>query len=354
MNRRHFLQISATTGLAALIGDGALRQAMAANAAPAAWRRFEITTTVTLRESGGPAQLWLPLIQSAGSYQQATGRSVTGASTVTIDREPSYGAEILHARWNDESAPQTITLVEQVQTRERAGMFDEPALSADARHFWTRATSSLPTDGIVRETAMKIVGDRRDPAQQLQAIYSWVVANSYRNAATPGCGIGDIKAMLTSGNLGGKCADINSLLVGLCRAVGMPARDIYGIRADDSVLFKSLGRSGDISKAQHCRAEVWLDGTGWFPVDPADVRKAVLEEKLPVDSPQIQALAVRLFGAWESNWVGYNSATDITLAGAPHTPNFDFLMYPCAMTAKSIFDCLDPDRFSYKITTRAL
>ena len=43
--------------------------------------------------------------------------------------------------------------------------------------------------------------------------------------------------------------------------------------------FKSLGRSGDVTAAQHCRAEVYVDGFGWIPVDPADVRKVVLEEE---------------------------------------------------------------------------
>jgi hypothetical protein len=78
----------------------------------------------------------------------------------------------------------------------------------------------------------------------------------------------------------GKCADLNALYVGLARAAGLPARDVYGVRVADSKFgYKSLGKSGDISKAQHCRAEVWLADFGWLPVDPADVRKVVLEEK---------------------------------------------------------------------------
>ena len=32
----------------------------------------------------------------------------------------------------------------------------------------------------------------------------------------------------------------------------------------------SLGKSGVITKAQHCRAKVWLTGFGWVPVDPAE------------------------------------------------------------------------------------
>jgi transglutaminase-like putative cysteine protease len=53
------------------------------------------------------------------------------------------------------------------------------------------------------------------------------------------------------------------------------------VRVAASSEFKSLGRADDITGAQHCRAEVYLNGYGWMPVDPADVRKVVLEENLP-------------------------------------------------------------------------
>src|SRR5208283_255737 len=81
-------------------------------------------------------------------------------------------------------------------------------------------------------------------------------------------------------DLGGKCADLNALFVGLARAAGVPARDVYGIRTAKSQLgYKSLGASSEIvTKAQHCRAEVYLGELGWTPVDPADVRKVMLEE----------------------------------------------------------------------------
>lgn len=64
-----------------------------------------------------------------------------------------------------------------------------------------------------------------------------------------------IKAMLETGDLTGKCADLNALFVGLARASGRPARDVYGIRVADSRFgYKSLGKSGEITRAQHCRA----------------------------------------------------------------------------------------------------
>jgi transglutaminase-like putative cysteine protease len=52
--------------------------------------------------------------------------------------------------------------------------------------------------------------------------------------------------MLESGDLGGKCADLNALYVGLARAAGLPARDVYGIRIAKSELgYKSLGASSE-------------------------------------------------------------------------------------------------------------
>src|SRR5690606_15907226 len=141
-------------------------------------------------------------------------------------------------------------------------------------------TALIPTDGIVKATSDKIVAGAKTDIEKAQKIYDWVVENTYRNAKTRGCGIGDIAAMLTSGSLDGKCADLNALNVGLARAAGLPARDVYGIRVMPSKFgYKSLGAgSENITKAQHCRAEVYLNDFGWVPVDPADVRKVILEE----------------------------------------------------------------------------
>src|SRR6202012_3653262 len=118
--------------------------------------------------------------------------------------------------------------------------------------------------------------------------------------------IGDVAAMLTSGNLGGKGGDINALYVGLTCAAGVPAGDLYGIRAIPSQFcYKSLGAgSATVTNAQHCRAEVFLEGFGWVPVDPADVRKVILEEppaNLPINAPKVMAARKTLFGACEGN-----------------------------------------------------
>ena len=82
------------------------------------------------------------------------------------------------------------------------------------------------------------------------------------------------------GNLSGKCADLNALYVGLVRAAGIPARDVYGIRVAPSKFgYKSLGAGSEtITKAHTAVRRCFIAGIGWVPVDPADVRKVVLEE----------------------------------------------------------------------------
>jgi len=121
--------------------------------------------------------------------------------------------------------------------------------------------------------------------------------------------------------------------------------------------FKSLGKADDITKAQHCRAEVYLSGFGWVPVDPADVRKVVLEENPPellkLDDPKVVRARAKLFGAWEMNWLPYNYSHDVKL---PHSngPEIGYLMYPQGETANGRKDSLDPDNFKYTIKSKEI
>ena len=351
MHRREFLAASAAMPLMGL-GVG---QAAATETSPTlGWRQFEVTTRVTLRDQSANARVWLPLAQTAGGYQVVLETRWRGNGRNELVRDANYGTAIARSSWDDAAAPKQVEVVQIVATRDRASQPTLPISQAE-RAFWTATTPSAPTDGIVRETAERITAGRTEPRDRLRAIYDWVVDTTWRDPETPGCGYGDIKSMLETRRFGGKCADINGLMVGLARAAGFPARDVYGIRVADSRQFPSIGKSGDISKGQHCRAEVFLEDAGWFPVDPADVRKVVLEQKLAIDHPDARALRERLFGNWEMNGIGYNSATDIKLPGAgQEKSNFAFLMYPCAMTAEGQPDALDPARFRYEITSREI
>lgn len=228
--------------------------------------------------------------------------------------------------------------------------------SREEQALYLKPTELMPLDGIVKKTADEITRGARSDVQKARAIYEWTVENTYRDPKTRGCGVGDVKAMLENGVLGGKCADLNALFVALCRAAGVPARDVYGVRVAESPRgYKSMGRAGDITRAQHCRAEFYAQGIGWVPVDPADVRKVVLEERqnLTLADDVVKTMCAFLFGNWEGNWLAYNYAHDIKLPGSRGAP-VPFLMYPQAETADGRLDSLDPDNFKYRIVSREI
>ncbi len=192
-----------------------------------------------------------------------------------------------------------------------------------------------------------------------RAIYDWVVRNSWREPTVRGCGEGDIKTMLETGNLGGKCADLNALFVGLCRAVGLPARDVYGLRLAPSAFgYRELGGNpASLQGAQHCRAEVWLQRYGWVAADPADVAKVMRQETgewiQDVRHPVVEPVYRGLFGGWEGNWVAWNMAHDVKLPQA-QGPRLGFFMYPVCESGGERLDSYAPDAFRYRITAREL
>ena len=321
------------------------------------WRSFKITTTVEITNPSGSVRVWLPvpLIQDTDYYQHIDHSWTGNYKDVQNIKYDSLGTGILFAEWADDQKAPTLEFISQFKTRNRQIDFSKPAkVKADSEvlNQFRKPSRLIKTDGIVAETAQKIVNGKKNDTDKARAIYEWIVENTYRDPKVKGCGVGDISSMLQTQNLGGKCADLNGLFVGLARAAGLPARDVYGIRCAKSAEFNCLGRADDITGAQHCRAEVYLSDFGWIPVDPADVRKVILEEnpqqQLPMDDPQVKKAHAKLFGAWEMNWVPYNYAHDVHLPKS-NGPELGFLMYPQAETSDGRKDCLDSKNFKYSI-----
>jgi transglutaminase-like putative cysteine protease len=364
MNRRNFLRSAGVLSAAAAFpGAASLLGRAASPEAP--WRTFEVTTQVEVLNPAGSTRIWLPAALTRPAPFQRTlsnkFHAEGGAARMIESKPDSLGIVAAHF---PAGARPALTLTSRVATKDCSVDLSSPATShapkenRAALDYFLRSTKLLPTAGIVKDTAMEITRGASSDLEKARAIYEWIVDNTFRDPKTRGCGTGDIRFMLESRDLGGKCADLNALYVGLARAAGLPARDVYGIRVAKSQLgYKSLGAASDnVTKSQHCRAEVHLAAYGWVPVDPADVRKVVLEEppgNRPLDDPMVTRTRARLFGSWEMNWMAYNFAHDVALPGSAAAP-VAFLMYPLAETGGQRLDSLDPEAFHYEITAREI
>lgn len=363
IKRRELLQTGIALSAMAMLPDSAQAGARDAFAPqPNGWNKYELTTRIDILNPSGRVRSWIPLPAfDERSWDQPLSNVWKSNGKVAVRTVGPYGAKMLAVEWHEATKSPFVEVINTVATQDRSVDLTRTSakpLGADARSLFTAPTRLIPTDGIVKQTADRIVGRTTDDLAKARRIYEWVVANTIRNPKTRGCGLGNIKFMLETGSLGGKCADINALYVGLARAVGLPARDLYGIRVAPSKFgYRSLGaNSQDVTKAQHCRAEVYLSDIGWVPVDPADVRKVMLEEPpghLPPGNPKVEAARQTLFGAWEGNWIGYNDAHDVQLPGSSGQ-SVAFLMYPQAEDSHGMVDCLAPKDFRYTIHAKRI
>lgn len=306
--------------------------------------------------------MWLPTPLAAAPYQTTFGDTYHAAGGRTVMVETGADdPDILGAEWEDGN-PAVLTLTSRVATRDHHADLSAPTvppprdLSAFSRFL--KPSRYIPLDGIVKKTSDQITRGAGTDLERARAIYDWIVENTFRDPKVRGCGVGDIRFMLESNNLGGKCADLNALFVGLARAAGIPARGVYGLRVAASAHgLRSLGLASDnATTAQHCRAEAYLAGFGWVPVDPADVRKVVLEEppgNLPIADERVARTRARLFGSWEMNWIAYNTAHDVALPGSTRG-RLPYFMYPQAEIASGRVDPLDPESFRYRITVKEI
>jgi transglutaminase-like putative cysteine protease len=361
VNRREFLTYVSSTAVSAAVLKVA--PTLAQEPMSHGWRTFEVTTRVEVLKPSGTTRIWLPtaLLGEVTFQRTLTNDFDAGEGMARLVESVPDALGVVVAEFPAGRKPEII-LTSKIATKNYAVDLSRPAKPEPVNRaeldYFLGSSNLIPTDGVVKATADQIVAGKKTDLEKAHAIYEWIVENTFRNPKTRGCGLGDIRFMLETQDLGGKCADLNALYVGLARASGLPARDVYGIRIAKSELgYKSLGPSTPIvTKAQHCRAEVHLENYGWVPVDPADVRKVVLEEppgNLSLDSEMVKSARSLLFGSWEMNWMAYNFAHDVTLPGAKGGP-VGFLMYPQAETADGRLDCLDPENFKYEIQAKEI
>ena len=291
-------------------------------------------------------RLWIPYPLSDRD-QLVTNIQVTGdfaESAVYSDRK--YSTPMLYMRWNKGAVSRKAQFsfhVERQEVIRRDFPTTEGAWNPAEFALYLQATSLGPIDGEVKKLADKITAGKTTVLDKAKAIYDWTCENMHREPDTVGCGLGDVDRLLRTP--GGKCTDIHSVFVALCRAAGVPASEIFGIRLGKEPMV-------DITGWQHCWAEFYLPGYDWVPVDPADVRKMMLTQNLKIDDAKTKEYRTYFWGGWDQYRVKLASGRDIMLNPAQNGPPLNTFGYPYAEIDAKVLDFYDPTKFSYKITYR--
>lgn len=293
-----------------------------------------------------PAKIWLPYPVS-GPYQLIENMDIKGNFVNSgVYKEPNSGALYLYAEWPKGIHEKHLELGYKVSTKERQNrnLRDTGAPVPIEIQKYMQADWWIPAGGQVEEIANGIKKDKKGILEKAQAVYDWVVENTVRDPSVKGCGLGIVE--MTLRKLSGKCADISSVYVALARNVGVPAREVFGLR---------LGTKSeqDITGSYHCWAEFYLPGTGWVAVDPADVRKKMLVDSLEL--ADIKDLRKYFFGGVDAYRMTLESGgRGIIFQPAQASKPLNYFMYPYAEINGKEIDYFDPQKFRYSVHFKKL
>ncbi len=293
-----------------------------------------------------PARLWLPYPLS-DHYQRIEDIRLQGNYLDTaVYREPVSGALFVFAQWPEQTAKKQLSFEFKVHARERkiTNLVDTGEPVPVEVQPYLRTDDWVPTGGEVAKIAGQLKTGRNGVLEKARAAYDWVVENTTRDPNIRGCGTGIVERTLAKRS--GKCADLSSVFVALARNIGVPAREVFGLR---------LGKQAeqDITGGYHCWAEFYLPGVGWVPVDPSDVRKKMLADHLSLD--EIKPLRDYYFGAVDAyRIVLERGGRGISLPYSEENTPVNYLMYPYAEINGKALDYFDAGNFRYSVLFKAV
>ncbi len=311
-------------------------------------RQGIVTFKINLNAQKGSnnARLWLPYPLS-GEHQRIENLTIEGNfDNSSVYREPKSGAIYHFSEWRGVSDSKTLVMSFKVKAVERIvkDLRDTNDPVPEKVKEYLKSNRWITTNGKIKELADKITKNKKGILEKSRAVYDWVVENTRRDPGVKGCGLGIVEQMMIK--QGGKCVDISSIYIALARAAGVPAREVFGIR---------LGKKAeqDITGNYHCWAEFFLPGTGWIPVDPADVRKIMLVKNLSLK--KAQKYREYYFGAVDEFRITLEkSGRGLKLLPLQESGPLNYLMYPYAEIDGKPLDYLDPKSFSYTVTFKAI
>lgn len=306
-----------------------------------------VTTNIDMTgyDAGKVVRVWIPVGQQ--NEDQVVEEAVIDAgdakAEITTD---ANGNKMAYIEWGADADPASRTASVSFHASRSEikiapeDMVEEGEVGDDMAEYLA-GSKMVVVDGVVKEQADEIVAGKTTTLEKARAIYDWVYENFVRDNDVIGCGQGDVCELLVT--RGGKCTDINSVFVALCRASGIPAREMFGIRMN----------ADDITGNQHCWAQFYLPGTGWIYADPADVLKAVLTNEWEKTDAEALETKEYYWGGVDEKRVELSRGRDLTLSPAQDGGDLNDFGYPYAEVDGEIVDFYQPADFVYTISFTA-
>jgi transglutaminase-like putative cysteine protease len=166
----------------------------------------------------------------------------------------------------------------------------------------------VPLNATIAELAHQQTAGVTEPIERAHRIYNYVSSTMRYDKSGEGWGRGD--EMWACDSKRGNCTDFHSLLIGMMRSSGIPARFEIGFPLPE-------GKSeGDIP-GYHCWAEFYVAGIGWIPVDASEASKNPAKRDY-------------FFGNVDANRVMFTYGRDLRLSPEQKGQPLNYFIYPYA------------------------
>jgi transglutaminase-like putative cysteine protease len=286
------------------------------------------------KDGNGDFLLWLPLPQQ-DEYQSVRNLQIESAVAHSQGRETENGNSYVLFR----PTPQQVEAGFDAAIHFVATRFEHKVSLDTATAKIISANAAIPKDlqrdlepdnliplnGVIADLAKEQTAGDATALAQARHIYDYVVATMRYDKSGDGWGRGDAVWACTSKR--GNCTDFHSLLIGMMRASGIPARFEIGFPLPES---KSEGEI----PSYHCWAEFYLYGTGWVPVDASEAWKNPAKRDY-------------FFGAHDVNRVFFTYGRDLHLSAQQEGDPLNYFIYPYAELNGKPFALLQ-SKFSFR------
>lgn len=313
-------------------------------------KRGKITFKVGIDsfEGAKKVRLWLPYPVS-NEYQNITDIKIGGNFTSSgVYRESKFGNTILYAEWKEPKSRPELAFSFKIERseiiRKNFPKSRYSSISPEIKKFLL-SSSHVPTTGKVKDLAEKATKGKKSILLKAEAIYDFLVEKYQRDPNVKGCGTGDVLTLVKT--KAGKCVDIHSVFAALARSVGVPFREIFGIRM-------SSKKEDDITGSYHCRGEFYLPGYGWVPVDASDVLKLMLKKNLTLNDPEVKEARSYFFGSQTETYIDFGTGRDLVLNPPQDGEKLNYFMYPYAEVDGKPLDYLSQKELKYTVTFKEL